>query len=61
MQNYQPSPLQLEDFFVFGKHEGEQVEDVIEDDPEYFTWLYDESFIEFHDEVVTKLQDKKII
>ncbi len=41
----------LEYIFTFGKHEGQQLEDVIEDDPDYIGWLARDEF-DFDDEVL---------
>lgn len=53
--------LTLEDIFLFGKHKGEQIEDVIVDDPSYFEYLMDNDFDDFADDVIKVLEKKKII
>ena len=53
--------LGLEDIFTFGRHSGEQVEDLIDDDPSYFAWLIENEICEFEPEVITVLEKKKII
>lgn len=57
----QPEPLALNDLFMFGKHQGKEIEDVIEDDPDYFVWLYENEVIEMSLNLISKLEDKKII
>ncbi len=55
-------PLRLSDVIPFGKkHKGDQVEDLIYDDPNYMAWLYNEEVVEFDDEVIKQLEEKKII
>lgn len=53
--------LQLDDIIGFGKYKGEMVEDLIEDDPQYLAWLYEQDQDMFDVDVVKKLQDKKAI
>lgn len=53
--------LGLEDSFTFGKHVGEQVEDVIEDNPKYITWCYENDIVEFDEDTIAVLEKKKII
>ncbi len=48
------------DCMFFGKHEGQQIEDIIEDDPNYITWMYESGF-SFDDESIALMEDKKII
>lgn len=50
----------LDSIFTFGKHIGQQLEDVIEDDPSYIAWLANDEF-EFDEEVLELLTKKKII
>lgn len=51
-------PMGLESIFKFGKHKGQQVEDVLEDDPQYIAYLIEENISDFDDEVVEKLSWK---
>lgn len=54
-------PLSLEDEIPFGNaHKGDQVEDVIEDDPDYIEWLYDEG-MKFTEEAMAKITAKGIV
>lgn len=54
--------LRLSDLIPFGKkHKGDQVEDLIYDDPSYLAWCVNEEVCEFDDEVIKQLEDKKII
>ena len=50
--------LGLDDFFKFGKYKGEQVEDILTDDPDYIDWLIEEGVVDF-DEEVLELVSKK--
>ncbi len=45
----------------FGKHKGEQIEDLIYDEPNYMAWLYNEEVVEFDIYVIQELEEKKII
>ncbi len=51
----------LEDVIKFGKHKGEQIEDLIYDEPGYMTWLYEEEVIAFDEEVIRIMEERKII
>ncbi|MDT8428512.1 MAG: hypothetical protein RQ757_07070 [Pseudomonadales bacterium] len=53
--------MNLEDEFTFGKHRGEQLEDVIHDDPGYITWLADKEIVTFSDEARTLMEQRKLI
>ena len=53
--------LALEDLFPFGKYEGEQVEDILCDDPQYLVWLYEKDVDFFDQDVVKELENKKLI
>lgn len=53
--------LTLKDEFDFGKHDGEQVEDVIEDDPSYIEWLCTNEVVEFDEEVLDLIAKKGIV
>ncbi len=53
--------LMLDDVLAFGKHKGEMIEDLIDDDPSYLAWLYEQDQDMFDVDVVKKLQDKKAI
>ena len=50
----------LDTVLNFGKHKGEQVEDLLDDDPGYLAWLYDEGYV-FDLDVERKMEDMKII
>jgi hypothetical protein len=50
----------LETLFKFGKHKGNQVEDVINDDPEYIAWLVEEDIVEFDEETLELISKKGI-
>ena len=42
--------MTLESIFTFGKHEGEQVEDLLDDDPGYLTWCAENEAVLFEEE-----------
>lgn len=50
----------LEDEFKFGKHKGHQLEDVIEDDPNYLEWCIKEDVIAFDEEAMELLTKRGI-
>ena len=52
--------LGLDDLFNFGKHEGSQVEDIIEDDPGYIEWLVTNEVVEFDEETLERIAKKGI-
>ena len=53
--------LSLTDLFPFGKHKGDQVEDVIYDDPNYLTWCVQEEVFDFDDNAKKSMEERKII
>ena len=59
MQKY--NPLLLDDFMPFGKHEGEQIEDLIEDEPQYMAWVANNEVVELDKEVIELMAERKII
>lgn len=48
-------PLTMESLMPFGKYEGEQIEDLLVDQPEYLIWLRDNTDTVFDEEVSEKL------
>ena len=50
----------LDDIFKFGKHEGEQLEDVIDDDRDYIEWLVMMNIVEFDNEALELISRKGI-
>jgi len=54
-------PLRLSDSMPFGKHKGEEIEDLIYDQPGYLAWCVNEEVVIFDSEVIKQLEDKKII
>lgn len=48
--------LTIENIFKFGKYKGQQVEDVLTDDPEYIKWLCENTDIMFDEETLEKLE-----
>ncbi len=54
------SPKQIissrEDKFTFGKHQGQTVEYVLDDDPGYIVWLDEEKIVKFPDEIYQEAQ-----
>ncbi len=53
--------VRLSDVLDFGKYKGEQVEDLLDDDPQYLAWCHDNDVIEFDVEVIAELEKRKII
>ena len=53
--------LRLTDTMPFGKHKGEQIEDLIYDYPSYLSWLFEESVVVFDEEVLKILEERKVI
>ena len=51
----------LDDLFDFGKHEGEQLEDVIADHPGYIAWLVENEVVTFDNETLETLTKKGIV
>lgn len=43
--------LGIDDLLPRGKYKGEQIEDVLTDDPEYLLWMAENTDITFDDEV----------
>ena len=54
-------PLRLSDSMPFGKHKGEEIEDLIYDQPGYLAWCVSEEVVVLDSEVIKQLEDKKII
>lgn len=54
------SEMGLEDIFDFGIHKGKQLEDVIEDHPDYISWLVIEGFIGFDEETIELISKRGI-
>ncbi len=50
--------LTLESILTFGKHSGKQVEDVLEDHPDYIQWMLDNEVREFDEETMFKFSEK---
>jgi len=51
----------LDSFILFGKYDGMQIEDIIEDDPSYIAWMYEQDNFGFNEDVLKVLEEKKII
>jgi len=51
--------LTLESEMPFGKHKGAQVEDLIEDHPEYIRWLCENTSTGFDDDVLEMLEKRE--
>ncbi len=54
------SEMGLESTFVFGKHKGAQLEDIIEDDPAYIAYLIDNEIVGFDEEALELITRKGI-
>lgn len=52
--------MTLESVFEFGSHEGEQLEDVIEDYPSYIEYLISDDVVTFDEEAMEKITKKGI-
>lgn len=54
------SAMSLESTFRFGKYAGQQVEDIVEDDPNYIRWLSENStYVEFDNAVLEALEKRE--
>ena len=53
-------PMNLESEFTFGKHKGHQLEDVIEDDPQYIEWCVVNDVADFDEESLELISKKGI-
>ena len=58
LRNHPPmyKPMGMDSTFKFGKHVGEQVEDVIEDDREYIVFLIEAKDWSFDEEVLERIE-----
>lgn len=54
-------PFFLNTIMPFGSHQGEMIEDMLDDEPDYLAWLYQCDNIEFDLEVIREMEDRKII
>ena len=52
--------MKLDDMFMFGKHITQQLEDVIEDDPDYIEWLVNNEVVNFDEETLELISKKGI-
>ena len=52
--------MSLDDVFDFGKHEGIQLEEVIEDHPSYIAWCCEEGVVDFDEEAMELISRKGI-
>lgn len=50
----------LDDIFTFGKHSGDQLEDVIDDDPRYIAYLVENNIAQFDEEALELIHKKRI-
>lgn len=53
--------LRLSDTMKFGKHKGEEIEDLLYDDPSYLVWLVEEEVVELDSEVIEQMEQRKLI
>ena len=58
---YPKGEATLESIFMFGKHKGKQVEDMINDQKGYMSWLIDKEVITFDEETYQLLEEKGLI
>jgi len=52
--------MSIEDLFTFGKHKGEQLEDVIHDYPDYIAWCCENNVVEFDNEALELISKRGI-
>lgn len=55
------SELGLDSILKFGRHKGKQLEDVIEDDPDYIEWMVDHGVADFDEETMELITKKGIV
>gem|GEM_PF-3797951 len=55
------SQLRLDDVLSFGKHKGCEVEDLLDDDPRWLAWIYEQDNDIFDCEVIAEMEKRKII
>ena len=53
--------MEFNSIFAFGKHKGDMLEDVIEDDPKYMEWLVDNDVVSLASDVIDRLAERKIV
>lgn len=53
--------IELLGYFEFGKYKGLPVEEVLEDNPGYFTWMADKGDWEFDEALTEELEKRKLI
>lgn len=56
MQHY--PPLNFEDNLPFGKYRGESVAEICEDDPRYLFWMFNNTDLQFSEEVVKYVESR---
>jgi len=44
------------DVLTFGKHKGETVRHVVQTDPAYILWLYEEEIVDFPEDVILEAE-----
>ena len=59
-RNTSKKVMGLESIFTFGKYKGDQLEDVITDDPGYIEWLSDGNVVLFDAKASLLISQKKI-
>lgn len=52
--------MSLDDLFTFGKHKGDQLEDVIYDDPDYIAWCCENGVVFFDDDALELISKRGI-
>ena len=45
----------MDDAMTFGKHKGTEIEEILDDDPEYLKWAAENTDTEFDAEVMDKI------
>jgi len=57
---WKPPTMGLADLFTFGKKKGKQLEDVIEDDPNYLEWCIEKNVVKFDEKALETMAAKGI-
>jgi hypothetical protein len=51
----------LDDIFKFGKHKGDQLEDVLDDDPDYIAWCVENGVVDFDEVAMEAIGKRRIV
>jgi uncharacterized protein (DUF3820 family) len=53
--------LRLTDTMPFGKYKGQEIEDLLYEAPNYLAWCANEEIVQFDEEVIKQMEDRKLI